>query len=315
MPIQKGPANLGTGSVDSTELASTLDLSAKTVTYRTIVAGDIASNAITTAKLATDLVVTHALGSAGTPSITTTGDTDTGVWFPAANTLAASTGGSERVRIDSSGNVGIGVTAPLDKLSISTSTAGGVGGVISAANGATATVGNESVLAFRSASQFGTTYYSGKIRSVMTNASTFVCDLAFNTYDSSGANGVEVMRITSAGLFQFNSGYGSVATAYGCRAWVNFNGTGTVAINASGNVSSITDNGTGDYTVNFTTALSDANYAVASFGTRESSGNNTRIATFTDGSTKSTSAFNFSMITAGSTAKVDVVQCNLSVYR
>ena len=70
----------------------------------------------------------------------------------------------------------------------------------------------------------------------------------------------EQARITSAGLFQFNSGYGSVATAYGCRAWVNFNGTGTVAIRASGNVTSITDNGTGDYTVNFTTAMPDANY-------------------------------------------------------
>ena len=78
-----------------------------------------------------------------------------------------------------------------------------------------------------------------------------------------GANAaVEQARITSAGLFQFNSGYGSVATAYGCRAWVNFNGTGTVAIRASGNVSSITDNGTGDYTVNFTTAMPDANYAL-----------------------------------------------------
>jgi hypothetical protein len=47
-----------------------------------------------------------------------------------------------------------------------------------------------------------------------------------------------------------------------CRAWVNFNGTGTVAIRASFNVSSITDNGTGDYTVNFTTAMPDANYSV-----------------------------------------------------
>ena len=47
-----------------------------------------------------------------------------------------------------------------------------------------------------------------------------------------------------------------------CRAWVNFNGVGTVAIRASFNVSSITDNGTGDYTVNFTTALVDANYSV-----------------------------------------------------
>lgn len=50
------------------------------------------------------------------------------------------------------------------------------------------------------------------------------------------------------------------APLYACRAWVNFNGTGTVAIRASGNVTSITDNGVGDYTVNFTNALPDANY-------------------------------------------------------
>ena len=53
------------------------------------------------------------------------------------------------------------------------------------------------------------------------------------------------------------------APLYLCRAWVNFNGTGTVAIRASGNVSSITDNGVGDYTINFTTAMPDANYAAA----------------------------------------------------
>jgi hypothetical protein len=52
------------------------------------------------------------------------------------------------------------------------------------------------------------------------------------------------------------------APIYACRAWVNFNGTGTVAIRASGNVSSITDNGTGDYTVNFTTAMPDVNYSI-----------------------------------------------------
>ena len=51
------------------------------------------------------------------------------------------------------------------------------------------------------------------------------------------------------------------APLYMCRAWVNFNGTGTVAIRASGNVSSITDNGVGLYTVNFTTAMSDINYS------------------------------------------------------
>ena len=47
-----------------------------------------------------------------------------------------------------------------------------------------------------------------------------------------------------------------------CKAWVNFNGTGTVAIRAAFNVSSITDNGTGEYTVNFTTAMPDGNYSV-----------------------------------------------------
>jgi hypothetical protein len=50
-----------------------------------------------------------------------------------------------------------------------------------------------------------------------------------------------------------------------CKAWVNFNGTSTVAIRASYNVSSITDNGVGDYTVNFTTALVDANFAATGF--------------------------------------------------
>lgn len=56
------------------------------------------------------------------------------------------------------------------------------------------------------------------------------------------------------------------APVFACRAWVNFNGTGTVAIRASGNVSSITDNGTGNYTVNFTTAMPDGNYATVTQG-------------------------------------------------
>lgn len=66
---------------------------------------------------------------------------------------------------------------------------------------------------------------------------------------------------TSAGVLAQFSATGS-APVYACRAWVNFNGTGTVAIRASGNVSSITDNGTGNYIVNFTTAMPDGNYAV-----------------------------------------------------
>lgn len=73
-------------------------------------------------------------------------------------------------------------------------------------------------------------------------------------------------QLSSAGSFSqairdsFNAP--GAAPIYACRAWVNFNGTGAVAIRASGNVSSITDNGVGDYTMNFTTAMPDANYSV-----------------------------------------------------
>jgi hypothetical protein len=55
---------------------------------------------------------------------------------------------------------------------------------------------------------------------------------------------------------------GGSAPVYGCRAWVNFNGSGVVAIRGSGNVSSITDNGIGDYTINLATALTDVNYSL-----------------------------------------------------
>jgi len=88
------------------------------------------------------------------------------------------------------------------------------------------------------------------------------------TGDTSGVlqlasnDGTTAVEIDASQVFKFNSGYGSVATAYGCRAWVNFNGQGTIAIRASGNVTSITDNGIGNYRVNFTTALPNANYAI-----------------------------------------------------
>ena len=75
---------------------------------------------------------------------------------------------------------------------------------------------------------------------------------------------VERAAISSAGDFSFNSGYGSSATAYGCRAWVKFNGSGTVAIYNSANVSSITDLAVGRYRVNFTTAMVDADFAAVS---------------------------------------------------
>ena len=66
------------------------------------------------------------------------------------------------------------------------------------------------------------------------------------------------------------------APIYACRAFVNFDGTGTVAIRESGNVSSITDNGTGKYTVNFANAMPDANYSAVGTASVKGSENSFR---------------------------------------
>ena len=132
---------------------------------------------------------------------------------------------------NASGNVGIGTSSPSAKLSIAGSTA--------------------------------SDYTTGMTFSKSGGNTYAIAPDANDLFVRSVTAGIEVCRFTYGGNLQFNSGYGSVATAYGCRAWVNFNGTGSVAIRASGNVSSISDNGTGDYTVNLTTAMPDANYAVS----------------------------------------------------
>ena len=115
-----------------------------------------------------------------------------------------------------------------------------------------------------------------------------------------------------SGDLSFNSGYGSAAVAYGCRAWVNFNGTGTVAIRASGNVTSITDNGTGDYTVNITTAMPDANYAVACMAGGTSSVGWSRLA---DTPAPTTSAYRIYVANSGGTALLDAAFVNVAVFR
>jgi hypothetical protein len=110
------------------------------------------------------------------------------------------------------------------------------------------------------------------------------------------------------------------APIYACRAWVNFNGTGTVAIRASGNVSSITDNGTGDYTVNFTTALPDANYAVvgsvsANAGVR--AGGQVAVASSGGAGTEvapTTTAIRF-QVTDGANTMLDPKYANIAIFR
>lgn len=104
---------------------------------------------------------------------------------------------------------------------------------------------------------------------------------------------------------------------YTCKAWVNFNGTGTVAIRASGNVSSITDNGVGDYTVNFSNALQDQNYAVA--GTSADSGGNSRNvqmhSTVSGGQATLKSTTQARIIYNGSGGVIDSQEMSISIFR
>jgi hypothetical protein len=102
------------------------------------------------------------------------------------------------------------------------------------------------------------------------------------------------------------------ATVGVCRAWVNFNGTGTPAIRASFNVSSITDNGVGQYTINITTALADTNFAtlVSAGDTTVSSANST----MTYVGSKSTTT-QFVAIRNGTNSDVDRDQILIAIFR
>jgi len=95
-------------------------------------------------------------------------------------------------------------------------------------------------------------------------------------------------------------------------AWVNFDGTGTVAIRASYNVSSITDNGTGDYTVNFTTAMPDVNFSIA--GTAGRSGGQAAMG-HNSNTAMSTSAVRIVSSRTTDGAKVDADPIFVSIFR
>ena len=197
----------------------------------------------------------------------------------------ASNNGTTAVTVDASQNVGIGTSSPTALLDV----------VSSGAVNTFSRVRNS----------------AGIVDTIMlSSGDALLINQTTGKYFSIGTNATERMRITDTGLLQFNSGYGSVATAYGCRAWVNFNGTGTVAIRASGNVSSITDGGTGVYTINFTNAMPDANYNVV---TTASHASGVTRSTSCDADNYLTSSVR---LTAGySTAQYDPSVVNASVFR
>ena len=115
-------------------------------------------------------------------------------------------------------------------------------------------------------------------------------------------------RITSAALGNIGS-----APVYGVRAWINFNGTGTVVINGSGNVSSLGDDATGKYSVNFATALPDVNYAVVC--TDEETGTEVHNAQTNSGYDQTTSAAKLWCVLNNSTTGYDPNQFHCIIIR
>jgi hypothetical protein len=105
------------------------------------------------------------------------------------------------------------------------------------------------------------------------------------------------------------------APIYACRAWVNFNGTGTVAIRASGNVSSITDNGTGQYTVNFTTAMPDTDFAVMGAAGAQAGGGGDNGLTIPINRSSTTAQILTRNVQAVAQAVADYESVNVAIFR
>jgi len=263
-------------------------------------------------------------GSASTPALQGT-DSNTGITF-GTDTVNVVTGGTTRATVDSSGNVGIGTSSPSGRLHVESSS----GGLPLYVN-TTASAQNARIRLNSTDNASSVSYVLSYSHASLNKQAAMLLggtgSIGFYVNQTAGAEpttGTLAATFDSSGNLLFNSGYGSVATAYGCRAWVNFNGTGTVAIKASGNVSSITDLNTGYYAVNFSTALVDTNYSVAGFSVCYSSANLTGASqvaftgpnngTYTP-SSKATTTFRLSVGNPSTGAAVDSADISVSVFR
>jgi hypothetical protein len=279
MPIQKITSGIiQDGAVAAADIVSVAN---------TAISGNIISSQIAPSVTLTTPIIS---GNLNLDSVGTTG-----IRVPSANAISFHTAGTEYMRITSAGDVGIGTSSPTTyksaKLAIRNSSSSGEA-VLAIINNSSNVYEGAGILLGSTAANtnYGATWL---YHTYNTNSPTNTTSYAFNisqratdgTYVSNIWNvdyqnsvsswyrpntSALQMQLDASNNLLFNSGYGSAAIAYGCRVWVNFNGTGTVAIRASGNVSSITDNGTGDYQVNFTTAMPDANYSAV--GTNSGSG-------------------------------------------
>ena len=228
-------------------------------------------------------------GTAALPALTTTGDTNTGIFFPAADTIAFAEGGAEAMRINSSGNVGIGTTANY-RLAV-------VGGATQLSGSTDAAAG----LRVQTASGVAT------LTGINSDNNAFN-PIAFYTASA------EAARIDTSSNFYFDSGYGSSAVAYGCRAWVNFNLAATPSIRADGNVTSLTDGGSGIVTVNFTTAMPDANYACIASGSQTDAASANEVFSILEATAPTTSAVKLISQSSGGN-NVLALYCSVAIFR
>ena len=214
---------------------------------------------------------------------------------------------------DVSNNLGVGVSTPSYRAHIANS-ATNVLGVFRDLDVVTA--GNTSTNIDLGARNGATFTPGAQITGVLGNPAT-VGSISISTRSSNTLT--ERMRIASDGQQSSVIPGGSVLyPEYKCRAWANFDGTGTVGLRGSGNVSSITDNGVGDYTVNFTTAMPDMFYA-KSIICQGITGNN-QVITLPDfgpsGSLSAPTASSFRfMVVAPGTGFVDSGVCNVAIFR
>ena len=289
--VVQGTADINGGTIDGVTIGGA---SAGAGTFTTITGSgdmnidsgtlfvDVSENrvGIGTTSPAEELHVETTGGATAGIQLSTTGGVVDRDWKFIATSSAGSlfiqdaTASANRVAIDSSGNVGIGTASPNGVLELNESS--------SVAATTKAQTGYPNLIIKDSSGSFadergGAISFEGvygalaKIAGVKANGASSGSfrdfgELRFYVHGDANEDNyaalLEAMRIDSSGNLQFNSGYGSVATAYGCRAWVNFNGTSTVAIRDSGNVSSITDNAVGSYNINFASNMPDDDYAV-----------------------------------------------------
>jgi hypothetical protein len=233
---------------------------------------------------------------ASTISAGTTSGTAIAIAGDTSGALALQTNnGTTAVTIDTSQNVGVGTASPVTKLNVVQSTAAD----------AIIRLSNTNAGVYASTLNVDATNATGSRYNSLysSNGGTYQWSISGGGADSTmafgtGSSNTERMRLDSSGNLLFNSGYGSVATAYGCRAWVKFTGS-SGSISASGGVSSITRNSTGHYTVNLSFTMPDINYSVTAMPFNQSSGNGTRCIVG-EGTPTTTSFQIFNMLFNGS---------------